>query len=165
MKLLVRHTFPCSLDVFWQMFWDPDYDRMLGRAAGVSREMLWDRSEGAVRRWRMKFIPDQELPALVAKAIGTNRLVYEQESELTADRTLKWEVFPAVVPDKVTAKGSMVARPAGQGVERLVDGEITVRIPLVGGRIERAIHQSVLDSYERAYEVSLRWLDERNLKS
>jgi len=147
------------------MFWDEEYDKMLGKAAGVSREMLWDRQEGASRRWRMKFTPDQELPALVAKAIGTTRLVYEQESELTPERTLKWQVYPTVVPDKVTARGTMVARQAGAGVERLVDGEIAVRIPLVGGRIERAIHQSVLDSYERAYEVSLRWLEERGLKA
>ena len=98
-------------------------------------------------------------------AIGTSRLVYEQESELTPERELRWQVYPAVVPDKVTARGSMVAREVGSGVERVVDGEISVRIPLVGGRIERAIHQSVLDSYERAYEVSLRWLEQRNLKA
>jgi hypothetical protein len=162
-KLLVRHSFPCSIDVFWQMFWDEDYDRLLSEAAGVSRETLWDRTEGAQRRWRMKFTPDQELPALVAKAIGTTRLVYEQESRLDPEQRLHWEVFPTVVPDKVTARGTMVATPAGAGVERVVDGEIVVRIPIIGSRIERAIHQSVLDSYERAYEVSLRWLKERGI--
>ncbi len=163
MKLLVRHTFPCSLDVFWQMFWDEEYDRLVGEAAGVTREMLWDREEGDRRRWRMRFTPAQELPSLVAKAIGTPKLVYEQESLLDADRRLHWEVFPAVVPDKVTAKGTMVARAAGAGIERVVEGEVTVRIPIVGSRIERAIHQSVLDSYERTYDVSMRWLKARGL--
>ncbi len=164
MKLAVRHTFPCTVDVFWQMFWDDDYDRMMRQAAGVERETLWDRTEGEERVWRMRFVPDQELPKMVASAVGTNKLVYEQESRLDAAQTLHWEVFPAVVPDKVTSKGTMKALPVSGGVDRVVDGEITVRIPLVGGRIEKAIHKSVLDSYERAYEVSLTWLDQRGLR-
>lgn len=165
MKLAVRHTFPCTLDVFWQMFWDEDYDRMMSKAAGVTRETLWDRQEGDERIWRMRFIPDQELPRMVASAVGTNKLVYEQESRLDTDKVLHWDVVPAVVPDKVTARGTMKALAAGGGVERVVDGEIAVRIPLVGGRIEKAIHKSVLESYERAYEVSLEWLDQRGLRS
>ena len=164
MKLNVRHTFPCTLDVFWQMFWDDDYDRMLSESAGVTRTTLWDREEGDGRIWRMRFTPDQELPAVMARAIGTNKLIYEQESRLDADRVLHWDVFPAVVPDKVTARGTMKALEGRGGVDRIVDGEITVRIPLVGGRIEKAIHKSVMDSYERAAEVTLRWLDERSLR-
>jgi len=164
-KLFVRHAFPCSLDVFWQMFWDDEYDRQLAEAAGVSRETLWDRTEGATRIWRMRFTPQQELPALVASALGTRKLVYEQESRLDAQRVLHWEVFPAVWADKVTAKGTMKASSNGTGIERIVDGDITVRVALIGGQVEKQIHKSVLDSYERAYEVSLRWLDERSLRT
>jgi hypothetical protein len=163
-KLSVRHTFPCSVEVFWQMFWDEDYDRRLGEAAGVSRETLWDRTEDGVRTWRMRFTPHQELPAMVASALGTKRLVYEQESRLDAARVLGWEVFPAVWADKVTARGTMRASVVPGGVERVVEGDITVRVALVGGQIEKQIHKSVLDSYERAYEVSLRWLQERGLR-
>jgi hypothetical protein len=164
-KLEVRHVFPCSQEVFWQMFWDEDYDRMLKASAGVSRETLWDREEGPERRWRMRFTPHQELPTLVASAIGTNKLIYEQESRLDANRKLHWEVFPAVAGDKVSARGTMTATSTGTGVERRVEGEVTVRIPLIGGRIEKSIHQSVLESYEKAYEVSLRWLEERGLRA
>ncbi|TVQ91870.1 MAG: DUF2505 domain-containing protein [Deltaproteobacteria bacterium] len=165
MKLMVRHAFPCSHEVFWQMFWDEDYDRMLREAAEVTRETLWDREEAGGRRWRMRFTPNQELPAMVARAVGTKKLVYEQESFLDQDRVLHWEVFPAVVPDKVQAKGTMKVQAKGVGLERLVDGAINVRIPLIGGRIESAIHQSVIDGYERAYQVSLQWLDQRGLKA
>lgn len=163
MKLSVRHSIPCTPEVFWQMFWDDDYDRMVSASAGVTRETLWDREEGGGRTWRMRFTPDQELPAMVAKAVGTNKLIYEQLSRLDANNKLHWEVFPAVVPDKVTAKGTMTIQSTGRGVDRVVDGTIDVRIPLIGGRIEKAIHKSVLESYERAYGASLRWLEERGL--
>lgn len=164
MKLAVSHIFPCTEDVFWQMFWDDDYDRMLVESAGFSRETLWDRMEGEDRVWRMRFIPDQELPSVVARAVGTNRLVYEQTSRLTPDNVLHWEVFPAVVPDKVTAKGTMRVVPASGGIDRRVDGEIAVRIPIIGKRIEKQIHKSVEDSYTRAFDVSVRWLDQKGLR-
>ena len=164
MKLAVRHTFPCTLDVFWQMFWDDDYDRMMQEATGNDRELLKDEQKGDERHWRMRFTPRQELPKMVAKATGAKKLIYEQTSRLDADRVLHWEVIPAIVPDKVTARGTMRAVPVQGGVDRIVDGEISVRIPLVGGRIEKAIHQSVLDGYENAYQVSLTWLRTRGLE-
>ena len=165
MKLHVRHTFPCSMPTFWKMFWDEDFDRMLMEAAGVSRTTVWDRTEGDRRLWRMRFVPNQELPALVAKAVGTKKLVYEQDNNLhEASGVMDWEVFPAVVPDKVTSKGVMRVTESSRGVERLVEGQIDVRIPLVGSRIEKAIHKSVMSSYERTFEVSLDWLDERGLR-
>ena len=160
MKLAVTHSFPCSVDVFWQMFWDPAYDEMLSSSAAITKEILWDREEGGDRVWRMRFIPDRELPAMVAKAVGATKLVYEQESRLTSDGVLHWEVFPTVVPDKVTAKGTMRVSASGDGITRVVDGEIKVRIPLVGGRIEKQIHQSVVESYDRAAEVRRQWLRE-----
>lgn len=164
MKLSVSHTFPCTEDVFWQMFWDDEYDRMMTESAGFTRETLWDRQEGSDRVWRMRFIPDQKLPAMVARAVGTDRLIYEQVSRLTPDRVLHWEVFPAVVPEKVTAKGTMRIQPVRGGVDRIVEGEISVRIPIIGGRIEKQIHSSVLDSYRRAADVATRWLDQRDLR-
>jgi len=163
-NLNVRHTFPCTADVFWQMFWDDEYDAMVSKSAGVTRETLWEREEGDQRVWRMRFTPDQELPAMVAKAVGTSKLVYEQQSRLTADKVLHWEVFPAVVPDKVTAKGTMRIQEHARGVDRIVNGEISVRIPLIGGRVEKAIHKSVVESYERAAEASVRWLEKNELK-
>lgn len=165
MKLMVRHNFPCSKDTFWQMFWDEEYDRMLREVTEATRETLWDREEGGGRRWRMRFVPQQELPAMIARAVGTKKLIYEQESFLDANKVLHWEVFPAVVPDKVQARGTMKLVGADGKLERVVEGDISVRIPLVGGGIERMIHGSVLDGYERAYQVSLDWLDRRGLKA
>ncbi|MFT7519024.1 MAG: hypothetical protein ACI9MC_001160 [Kiritimatiellia bacterium] len=165
MKLHVRHVFPCTMPTFWQMFWDEDYDQLLMDAAQVTRSMLWDRTQGDRRLWRMRFVPNQDLPSMVAKAVGTKKLVYEQDNNLDAAAgIMEWEVFPAVVPDKVTSKGIMKVHATSRGVERVVDGRIDVRIPLIGGRIERAIHKSVMTSYERAYDVSLQWLDTRGLR-
>ena len=108
----------------------------------------------------MRFVPNKELPAAVAKVTGTKKLIYEQENRLDrSTNTLHWQVFPAVVQDKVSAKGKMVMRAIPSGVERVVDGDITVKIPIVGRKIEKLILGSVAQSYEHAAVITKQWLD------
>ena len=64
--------------------------------------------------------------------------------------------------DKVTAKGTMTMRRVANGVERVVDGEVTVRVPLVGKKIEKAILGSVTSSYEQAAQITQKWLAEQD---
>ena len=38
MKLDVRHFYPCSVDTFWEMYWDDAYDEMLQESSTVQRK-------------------------------------------------------------------------------------------------------------------------------
>ena len=160
-KLSVRHIFNCSMDTFWAMFWEPSYSELLEKETGVKREMLWLREEGAVKIYRVRFTPDKELPSAVARVTGSKKLIYEQENRMNTDtNTLDWQVFPAVAKDKVTAKGTMIMREVPGGVERNVEGDISVRVPMIGKRIEKLILGSVATSYERAADITHKWLAE-----
>ena len=129
----------------------------------MHREVLWMREEGPMKVYRVKFIPNADLPAPIAKIAGTTKLVYEQENRLnTETNVMEWQVFPSVVKDKVTAKGTMTMRRVANGVERVVDGEVTVRVPLVGKKIEKAILGSVTSSYEQAAQITQKWLAEQD---
>ena len=161
LKLNVRHIFNCDMDTYWAMFWDPRYAEKIEQETGVRREVLWERHEGPVKVYRVRFTPDAELPSAVAKLTGSKKLIYEQENRLnTETHTMEWQVFPAVAKDKVEAKGTMVMRTVGDTVERTVDGDISVRVPIIGRRIEKAIMESVSSSYERAAEITRSWLSE-----
>ena len=162
-KLNVQHIFNCSMETYWSMFWDPAYGEMLERETGMQREVLWMREEGPLKVYRVKFIPNADLPAPIAKIAGTKKLIYEQENRLnTETNVMQWQVFPAVVKDKVSAKGTMAMTTVSNGVQRIVDGEVTVRVPLVGKKIEKAIMASVISSYEQAAQITQKWLDEQN---
>lgn len=159
MKLQVSHTFACTPDEFWKIFWDPSYDARLSKLAeskgnGVVREVLSDREEGGKRFLRYRFTPKKTLPAAIAAVAGTDRLVYEQENVFDrASGLLTWRVLPALVPDKVTAQGTFRVLPKGEGCERVVDGTIEVRVTFIGGRIEQAIVTDVTAAYEAATAV------------
>ena len=164
MILNVRHTLPCAPDQFWDLFWDPEFERRLDASAEIQREMVELGPEiDGIQSWRIRMTPQRELPRAVAKLIGSKKLVYEQESRL--DRSagvLEWRVLPQVLADKVTAQGTMRIVPAAGGCERIVTGEISVRVPMLGGRIEKTIMSSVTDSYNRAAEVIAELVAERS---
>lgn len=160
MKLNARHVYPCSTVRFWQMFWDPEYDRMLTEQTGLDRTDLWNRVEGDVRTWRARYEPARELPAAAQKVLGASKLVYEQESRLEQTKgELQWAVEPMVMRDRVTARGSMLVQPHPTGCERVVEGEISVRVLLVGGAIEKAVSSQLAEGYEQTHRIGLAWLE------
>lgn len=167
MKLQVRHTFACTPDEFWTMFWDPSYDARLhklaqGKGAEVTREVLSEREEGGKRYIRYRFTPKKTLPPAIAAVAGTDRLVYEQDNVFDrASSVLTWRVIPALLPDKITAQGTFRVVPSGAGCERLVDGQIEVRITFIGGRVEQAIVNDVTGAYEVATTVMNEMIAER----
>ena len=97
----------------------------------------------------------------VAKLTGSSKLVYEQENRRDkANGVLHWRVVPSVVPDKVTAEGRFTVTPTPEGCAQAVVGNISVRIPFLGGKIENAIVAEVEESYKKYAEAARRWLAE-----
>jgi hypothetical protein len=156
-KLQVRHSFDCTPDEFWNLFWDPSYDKALQQKTGeaVKRELLEEKDVNGKRFLRYRFTPKKTLPPPVAALAGTDRLIYEQENVFDrASGLLTWKVKPAIVPDKITAQGEFKVTPrAGGGCERVVDGTIEVRVTFIGGKIEEAIVNDVKGAYEVATTV------------
>jgi hypothetical protein len=51
--------------------------------------------------------------------------------------------------------------PLGESTRRLVTGDLTVHVPLVGGRVERAIVDGLEDHANAEAELLGRWIAER----
>jgi hypothetical protein len=153
-KLSVRHTFPCTPDEFWDIFWDPAFDARMQQGQTTLRELLEDREEGPVRIQRYRFTPNKTYPAPMVAAIGTDKISYDVDNRFDrSTKLLNWKVRPSVMSDKITAEGTFVVKPHPEGCERVVDGKIEVRIMLIGGRIEQAIVSDVEAGYEQAAKV------------
>ena len=162
MKLSLVNRFPCPPEVLWDLFADVEFERRLEDTSGVHVEQTAAWTEGTLECRRLKCESKKELPSLVAKAIGSAHLSYDQVTRLDrAANRLEWEVIPAFLADKVTAKGTTVATATPTGSERRIEGDITVRLPVIGGRIEKVIVERVEESYVRAAELVLTMLKEQ----
>lgn len=164
MKLNVRHTFDCTPESFWEMYWSDEFDEMLRRDSTVEREVVEERTEGDIELKRLRFTPERELPTPVAKLLGSKRLVYEQENRWNpATKVLRWRVIPTVLPGKLDASGTftVVERP-GDRCEMQVDGDIVVNVRLIGGRIESAVVDEVQKSYDQMAASIREWVQQRD---
>ncbi len=162
MKLTVRHTFDCTPEQFWQMLWDPEYERRMQSTGTARRELIETRDEGALKVFRYKLTSEKPLPGPVAKVVGATNLSYEQVNKYNAQSSLlQWKVIPSVMADKVTSEGTFVVKPIAGGCERLVDGNITVKILLIGGKVEQAIINDVQQAYELAAKISREYIAEK----
>ena len=160
MKLDIRHTFPCSPARFWEMYWDDELDAMLNEGSTVQRDVVEERTEGAVVVRRLRFTPDQELPSAAASLLGTNKLTYEQENRYDPDAgRLDWTLIPTFLPGKIKAAGAVEAHPAGDDqCEMVVSGEIKVNITFIGGQVEKRVVAEVERSWNRTAETCREWL-------
>jgi len=80
------------------------------------------------------------LPSAVTAVIDPERLTWVQESvHDLVDGTTTFRLVPDHYPDRLKASGTFRVVSDGHGSRRVVNGDLKVRAPLVGGRVEQAI--------------------------
>jgi hypothetical protein len=158
MDFTVTQRFRCTPTEYWARSRGGEFDRALAQASQVEFEALPAR--GNVERSRITQIG--ELPAVAQKALGARRFCYVQEvEEREAEFATAWRILPEVMADRVICSGTTRIRPAADGCERVVTGTIAVKIPLVGGTIERYIGDTVQAGYQRAESTIRRFVEQK----
>ena len=161
MRFELRHAFEYPVADVWSVLSDPGYIAAAAGISDVERVVERDERRGDQQFIRTRCTSPRELPAPMRRAIRADRLVYHlEEIRNHATHSLQWRVVPAAMSDKVRAEGSyrLIATPSG--CERLVKGEVRVAIPLIGGKIESGIGKELESGYDKAAELTRRWLQE-----
>lgn len=157
MKLSIRHAFECAPDRFWDMYWHESYLRQVYE--GARREVIALSDEDGITTRRVRFRPDRELPGPLVRLMRGSPLVYEEEIrwERAASR-VSWEVVPNLPSGLFTAKGVFEVRPTATGCEQVIDGDIELRVRVIGRRVEKGVIREVTKSWARTAEIGRRWL-------
>jgi hypothetical protein len=157
MEFSVVQRFRCTPEEYWERSRGDAFEQALAAASQVEVEALEPR--GAVKRTRVTQIG--ELPSVAQRALGTKRFCYVQEVESDdVAHATRWSIVPEVMADRVTCSGTSQLSAVADGCERVVRGSLSVRIPIVGGTIERYLGETVERGYEKA-ESTIRRLVER----
>lgn len=162
MEIRIAHRFPCSPQEYWDATHAPGVEDEMRREADVDHEVLERADRGATILERARISPRKELPAVAQKALGVARFSYVQEVELdNTQLTTRWKVLPDVMRDKVRCEGTSRVVATPDGCERIIEGEIKVGVPFIGGTIEKHIVEMIGKSYDRAADVVRRHLPGR----
>ncbi|MFZ5482375.1 MAG: DUF2505 family protein [Myxococcota bacterium] len=162
MEIRISHRFPCTAREYWETTRGQAFEDDIRRETETDVTVLERTETGDVLRERVRISPRKELPAVMQKALGAPRLSYVQEMVSdTARLTIQWNIVMDVMPDKVRCSGTTRFVELPGGCERVIEGEIRVLVPLVGGTMEKHVLDGIVKSYERAAEVARRHIARR----
>lgn len=161
MNFTLHHRFDHPVDKVWATLFDPGYIVAASRLSDIEKVVERDEVREGRQFVRTRCTSPRELPRMMQRAIGSDKLVYHlEEIRDHANHTLQWRVIPGALAHKVKAEGSYTLRPTPEGCERLVKGEVRVAIPIVGSKIEGGIGTELKSGYEKAAELTRTWLEE-----
>ena len=153
MKLHVKHTFSgITLEQYGELYFEESFNEYLCRGVNLVRNVKEKTLDGTKLKRVTGVSPDREIPAPIAKVIKMDRLEYDEELHYdTAAFKGTWKInVPGPIGSKFAAGGEFVFREVPGGVERELWGDVSVKVPLIGSKIEKLIMADVEKSYETA---------------
>jgi len=163
-KFRLEQRFPSPVDDVEAAFVDPDLFAHLHDNADLGRPELLDRVDGGdTVRLRVRFAFTGELAPPLSSLIEPTRITWVEESTLhrRTHRT-EFHILADHYPDRLKCAGTVALQPDGDGgTIRVAEGSLDVRIPLVGGKVERAVVESLVEQAATQARVVGDWLVSR----
>lgn len=163
MKFELDYVFSgVSLPDFVELYYDREANEAMARDVKLVREYISFAEENGVITQEVRTAPERQLPSVLKKVIRTERIEYLEKSTYTrATGRGTWKTIPNVLPGKVVTEGWFELTAAGDNrVRRRVGGEITIKVALVGGTIEKLVINNVKESIQKYNDFMQRWIDE-----
>lgn len=152
-------TYDASPADVYVMLCDPAFrERVLTAQAVVSSEVTLDPRDGGTGGFHLVVEQVQDtagLPSIARKITGdTTRAVVEEDWNSPSGGTVS-----ITAPGKPTsATGTVVLEAAGGGTREVVELDVKVKVPLVGGKLESLMADNIKRGLEIEQGVGTAWL-------
>ncbi len=159
MKFHIDDHFDATLAEFERLLDDPTlHERLAAAMPGLEKIELLERVEDAATiRRRLRFTPntDGKIPAFGRSVIKPSMLSWIEESNFDKQRhRFDYRIFPQLPEswrDRFESHGtyalSSVSEGASGGVARRIEGEVVVRVPLLGRTVEKLLIREVTENF------------------
>lgn len=159
-------TLPLPVDEAAAMYADPDYAEIRREALGatsVSSSVDGDPAGTFTVRTELS-MPTDRVPEVARRFVGSSLTVHEEQSwsgpAEDGSRTGRNRLQVAGMPAGVDA--AVTLAPAGDGSSTLdIDGELTAKVPLIGGRLEKAALPYISSVLKVEQKAAKRYRDRR----
>jgi hypothetical protein len=165
-RFTVEHKLPGTLERLEALIADPQlYDRLAPALPGLERiELLFsEETEGRLHR-RVRYTPraHDRVPSFGRGLITAEMMIWVEESVFDrAAHRIDYRVTPNLPErwrDRFDSRGSFTFRQEPDGVVRRIDGEVVVRVPIVGVIAERLLVKEVRAGFDADAAVLAGWL-------
>jgi Protein of unknown function (DUF2505) len=158
-KFEIAHRFQTTIADFERVLDDPGlYDKL--RLPGIEKiEPLERVDEGGRIRRRVRYTPntDGKIPSFGRSVVKPSMLRWIEESTYDKGRhRFDYRILPNL-PDKwrdfFQSQGSYQLTQEGAEVHRVIEGEIVVRVPLLGRTVEKLLVKEVTANFRAEAEA------------
>ena len=119
------------------------YEGPAGRSDVSVRGVVDREDQGEVVVIRVRFAFTGSVSSAVRAVVDPEKMTWVTRTEIVAaEARAVWEVQPDHYPDRLSARGIYRFDEGGRGVASTVvhvEGDLKVRVPFVGGKVERAV--------------------------
>ena len=161
MRFAVEQRFPAPLEAVEAALLDPAFLARLALLPKLGEpQLLASEVDGPIVRQQVRYRFAGELAPAVTAVVDPRRLTWVEHT--TFDRR-SHRGEHRIVPDHYGERlrcsyTTQLGGGDGSFTSRVTEGELRVRFPLVGGRVERAIVSGLVEHAELEAEVLGRWL-------
>lgn len=150
MRFEVEHSFDAPANRLAELLLDLDFQNSLSDIGGLSaREVLLQEEDGDEVVRHVRCVLDIEINGTARRMIGGGEPAWVEVSRwLPQEMLWVWEIEPEVAGDLLEAQGRTVIGEGGQGSIRRVEGDIKVKVPLYGGKVEGWIADGLRSAYD-----------------
>ena len=164
MKFRIDQRIPAPLAAVEAALLDRDFVAATARLPKLgSPEVLENSRDGDRAHQRIRYRFTAQLSGAVTRVVDPGKLTWVDDGryDLTT-HTSRHRILPDNYADRLQASYDVTLEPLGDSTRRLVTGELTVHVPLVGGRVERAIVDGLEEHANAEGELLGRWIAERS---
>lgn len=162
-RLHAEHDFAATPQEVAEGLVDPEFVPELAGLPDVGEvEVVEARSEGDERVLSVRLVYDGSVEGIAAKVLGPTAPSWVQtyRFDVAAGRG-RLEIVPESHSSLIDCSADVVLTAEDNTTRRVVDGQLTIRIPVVGGRAERALAPAIYARIDVEADLLTRWLAHR----
>jgi hypothetical protein len=159
-----EQVLPGRVDDVIDALLDPAFVSSLGDLPKLGApEVLDQRRDGDIVVQRVRYVFTGELSVAVTRVIDPRKVTWIDETtyHLRAHRAT-FRIIPDHYAGKLRCEGTYSFTDVSTGTARRADGELSVRVPLVGRVVERAIVSGLEEHMEEEARLLAEWVEHKH---
>ena len=158
MLFKLEHLLPADIHHAWSTIMSEEFFSKSYAQSGIERTLLSSEERDGKLYTVVQVKVLEPMPKMAAKVLGTTQLQWTQQQVVdNATHTMHWKIN---IPNakQVSAQGTFRLVPNDTECIRIVDGDVQVKIPIVGRRAEEHVCAKLRKSYEESALFTQEWL-------
>lgn len=159
-RFTVEHLLDHSPDAVAAALLDEKFQASLKDLGPLAhREILEQEERDGVVVRRIRCLLDIDISGPAKRFIGNGDPAWVELATWDPEElTWSWSIHPEVAGELLEAHGETRLQPEGAQTVRAVHGEVRVKVPIYGGRVEGWIVHGLEDAYAEEAERLAEWL-------